>query len=386
MLHAARWCLDHKVSRLHARVFLDSSGIAFVEDLGSANGTYLNGNIINEPRALNIGDHLNVGDTSIELSMVNEAEGSPGLDKPMDYISIGRDAGNNLILNDSGASRQHARIERRENKFYLTDLGSANGTYLNGNRITSTVEIEPAVWLTICGTNYWFDGSSLKNEQGELLASFGSSSGEGLTLSEVIMIPFQQGGILKVILGALLIMIPLVSFFAEGYRFRVFQESTSGKMNMPVWDDWRELFIKGLIFYLVQLVYLVPALLFILLSIVILDSWPAAGISTFVLLAGFCYLLVAATAFFLPMSWAHFTSTGRFNSIFEFSVIIRRIKSIFPRYLFSVFFLALLWVILGLTAIIPVFGIIMLIFGGFYIYLLQALLFGELYRLSEPMG
>jgi len=151
---------------------------------------------------------------------------------------------------------------------------------------------------------------------------------------------------------------------------------------MPEWDNWRELFLKGFTFYLVELVYLLPTLLFISLSIVILDRWLAAGIGTFALFLGFSLLLVTATLFLLPMSWAHFASTGRFNSIFEFSKVLSRIRSVFHRYLLAVSLLAVLWIILGLLAVIPVFGVVVLIIGSFYIKVVQALLLGNLYRFS----
>jgi len=47
-------------------------------------------------------------------------------------ISIGRGTDNDVVLNDAGVSRVHARIERRGAAWVLIDRGSANGTELNG--------------------------------------------------------------------------------------------------------------------------------------------------------------------------------------------------------------------------------------------------------------
>lgn len=46
-------------------------------------------------------------------------------------ISIGRDPGSDIFLDNTGISRNHAHIERTPGGYVLEDLGSANGTYLN---------------------------------------------------------------------------------------------------------------------------------------------------------------------------------------------------------------------------------------------------------------
>jgi len=51
-----------------------------------------------------------------------------------DRITIGRRADNHVALDADNISRQHVSIERREGQYYICDLGSANGTYLNDQR------------------------------------------------------------------------------------------------------------------------------------------------------------------------------------------------------------------------------------------------------------
>lgn len=48
---------------------------------------------------------------------------------------LGRDASSDIVINDSQASQKHARIIKQNNNFYLEDLHSTNGTYLNGKPI-----------------------------------------------------------------------------------------------------------------------------------------------------------------------------------------------------------------------------------------------------------
>ena len=57
---------DSFISQLHARVMLTKDGVA-VEDLGSTNGTYLNGEQLHESRLASIGDVIKVGNIVMEL-------------------------------------------------------------------------------------------------------------------------------------------------------------------------------------------------------------------------------------------------------------------------------------------------------------------------------
>lgn len=54
-------------------------------------------------------------------------------------IRIGRAPECELVLKDSMVSRRHARLHARDGVLLLTDLGSTNGTRVNGNRITELV-------------------------------------------------------------------------------------------------------------------------------------------------------------------------------------------------------------------------------------------------------
>ncbi len=62
--------------------------------------------------------------------------GAPPRDVALsDPFRIGRDEGNELILDDSGISRRHCRLEREGDLWILEDLKSANGTYRNEERV-----------------------------------------------------------------------------------------------------------------------------------------------------------------------------------------------------------------------------------------------------------
>jgi len=52
-----------------------------------------------------------------------------------DRIAIGRATGNDILVDDDGTSRQHAILERHDQRFVIIDQGSSNGTYVNGERV-----------------------------------------------------------------------------------------------------------------------------------------------------------------------------------------------------------------------------------------------------------
>ena len=56
---------DSFVSQLHARVYRDA-GTTMIEDLGSTNGTYLNGKRLTAPERITKGDSLQIGNTVFE--------------------------------------------------------------------------------------------------------------------------------------------------------------------------------------------------------------------------------------------------------------------------------------------------------------------------------
>src|SRR4051794_21542872 len=74
---------DSEISRVHARVFRDPSGQLTVEDLGSTNGTFVNGNRISSPTPLRPGDELRVGQTTLGVEGGAVAEGATAVGQPI---------------------------------------------------------------------------------------------------------------------------------------------------------------------------------------------------------------------------------------------------------------------------------------------------------------
>jgi hypothetical protein len=69
-----------------------------------------------------------------------------------DICGLGRGSDNHIPLEDPRASRRHARLERHSTGYIITDLGSGNGTLVNGKRIIAPTPVTGGDTITIGAT------------------------------------------------------------------------------------------------------------------------------------------------------------------------------------------------------------------------------------------
>jgi hypothetical protein len=62
---------------------------------------------------------------------------------PDHTVTIGREPANDIALTDPEISRRHARIMYQAGRYVVEDLGSTNGTFVNGRRISEPVVLKP---------------------------------------------------------------------------------------------------------------------------------------------------------------------------------------------------------------------------------------------------
>ncbi len=386
---------DAEVSQQHARVTLYDGGVIHLADMGSSNGTYVNEEKIGEPIKINPGDRIRVG--SSVLNLVPAAQTAPALpathdDQVSASISIGRDPSNELVISDPKVSRKHARIDGQAGTYYLTNLSSAGATYLDGQQVSAPVALQPSSWIQIQGHSYFFDGNRLLNEKGEVAAAFSSPAliPEGdISFAHALSAPFKGLASIKWLLGSILAVIPIVGIFANGYRYRLLKNGLSGVLALPEWEDWGDLFVTGLQFFLIRVFYLVLPALFLLL---VVAYAPPAWVDNLLEMAYYPrgWLLIVSFLFFalawciMPIALAHYASTGSFKDSFQFSAILQLIRVNGAQYLSLILVVAGLWLVVSLLAwIIPYIGFIFGMIGVFYIYIVSSLLFGEFYGRSR---
>jgi hypothetical protein len=72
-------------------------------------------------------------------------------------LLLGRDKPAEVIVEDPFASARHARIVARGPYNFLEDLGSTNGTYLNGSRVDGPERLAPGDKITIGDTEFRYE-------------------------------------------------------------------------------------------------------------------------------------------------------------------------------------------------------------------------------------
>jgi len=81
------------------------------------------------------------------------------LDKPI--VAIGSHPPNDVVLADTTVSRRHAVITRKANSYELTDIGSTNGTFVNGRRVQKAVALKAGDLIKFGSVRYAFDPPSV---------------------------------------------------------------------------------------------------------------------------------------------------------------------------------------------------------------------------------
>jgi pSer/pThr/pTyr-binding forkhead associated (FHA) protein len=198
----------HEVSRQHAEIQRDPDGYLLIDT--SVNGTYVNGQRIGKTHRLSRADVIRIGNDEfrfyadarvsgpqVAIPAAPESEVPPGsapggaahqlsdtmhglpaseaqrrntpqssvavplasllfrtgdlkgrrLPIKVPVANIGRGDYNDVVIADPSVSTMHAKLQRREAIWILTDLGSTNGTFVEGERLTGEVPLSPGTTL-----------------------------------------------------------------------------------------------------------------------------------------------------------------------------------------------------------------------------------------------
>lgn len=193
------------------------------------------------------------------------------------------------------------------------------------------------------------------------------------------------GILLSPILIGLALFLPI-----SGYMLEVLKNVRDGQTTLlPEWTDWGGLFRKGLMVFLIGLVYNLPAILFSCLSaglnIGMQEADPdlaaTLGIAAACLSCVQVILSLVANAL-LPAALIRYAEYDTFGSAFQFSEIWSFISSNIGDYIIVIL---LTWVAGFIAVLGVVLCIIGVLFTGFWSVLVSANLYGQLARKARAM-
>ena len=121
----------------------------------------------------------------------NSGENGFSYDIDGDIISVGRSETNDIQIHDRHVSRNHLVVWKKGNGHFLKDLGSGNGTFVNGHRVPNgaTVEVKEGYAIVI-GMSAFCLGEGSSGEMFAFLDSIGpckqGESGKSTVTSTVL--------------------------------------------------------------------------------------------------------------------------------------------------------------------------------------------------------
>jgi hypothetical protein len=205
---------------------------------------------------------------------------------------------------------------------------------------------------------------------------------------EALSRPFQD--IKKLIIGCLLNIIPIVNFFAIGFVADAAKMTLGKKKNLPEWDNWGDLFMKGLMVFLVGLIWVLPML--VLMGIGFGGMWGSmmSGAVTgsmpgFFSLGSFGIAMVLGVivgiviSYLSPLAVLAYIKSGNFGDAFEFRKIIDKAMNA------DYFIVWLVWIVISvvLSAIagaIPFLSLVLTPAASFIAMLIGMTLIGSVYN------
>ncbi len=142
---------DPRVSRTHLRItFLDGWVLT---DLGSTHGTWVGGERVEELRVTGPVT-VNLAGASLRLQV--------GRPPRVDVVTVGRSPDNDIVLGDIRVSRHHARIERTDAGWRVSDLGGRNTTLVNASPVREPTLLFEGDRLTFGGTDLVLRGDDFR--------------------------------------------------------------------------------------------------------------------------------------------------------------------------------------------------------------------------------
>lgn len=194
-------CIEHdSVSEQHARISSQDDGF-LLKDLGSEGGTFVNGQRITQKNIV-CGDEISIGESVLEVvdpfqqleeghewSLIADSswlsgQEFPVLGKPDDVVTVGRSSQCDIVFAGTHLSRLHAEITINYSSLTIKDMGSANGTFVNDEKVTNA-QIYPGDRIRLDVYSFRVFGPGIE------LPKSATTSMQALPISEINPVPSE---------------------------------------------------------------------------------------------------------------------------------------------------------------------------------------------------
>ncbi|MBT4174420.1 DUF4013 domain-containing protein [archaeon] len=177
-----------------------------------------------------------------------------------------------------------------------------------------------------------------------------------MELDKVIRRPFLD--VKNLVIGCVLNNFFIINFFASGYILKCVKLTLDGNYDLPEWDNWGDMFLGGFFQFLIGLIWLIPALFFISIYILmVVLAMLASGGNQPELFMGFTavisligFVLLFLTLYILPAAIVRFVDKDNFGAAFEFIAIIKKSLTLkyFVAWILSCIIVLIVIIIIGL--------------------------------------
>jgi hypothetical protein len=193
----------------------------------------------------------------------------------------------------------------------------------------------------------------------------------------------------KLLIGGLMLvgspfLVP--EFFFEGYLLRVIRDAAATRQGLPEWDEWGEMLSQGAVWFAINLIYSIAAMVpiggavaggIILWAISGKEAgpWLLAIFGTALLCAAGAMLLFFK--FWMPAVRVHFAQTGDFGRAFAAGEIWHNLKQELGPFALAWVYSIVFWMVGAVVCVISIITIIGPVILWPYLFIVPARMFGQ---------
>lgn len=166
----------------------------------------------------------------------------------------------------------------------------------------------------------------------------------------------DQNWIVKLLIGAVVSLIPLVNLIGTGFQLRATREVLRGNENtLPEWDDWGGDFVRGLVVAIFSFIYFLPmTIVYCCVSVLagVLNGEDGSGAGSLLLLCILPFMLVYAViaGALLAPAYVRYAATDDYNVYLDFGGRLNDVRNTSSDLIMLVIYVMVIGFTIGLIA------------------------------------